>query len=112
CPYQEADLEPVPVDLAVETHGKVGSGVADHLVIRGVWPAPRRRPPIDAARAGVGRRAEEHLLPGRVDAEELGAVERAQRITRAIVWISRDRCHDALGLFGALSLAAVHPRRV
>ena len=79
--------------MAPEPDGKVGIGVADHAVIFGGWPATDCRLPVDAPRGGCG--AEENLLPRRVDVEEHGAVERAQRVPRAGACRVAD--HDALG---------------
>src|SRR2546428_8038613 len=103
-PDQETDVEAVPGDLAAESEGKVGVGVANDAVIGGGRVATDRRLSVHAP--GRGRCAEELLLPVRVDAQEHGAVERPQGLPPAIprpTWVAD---HDAFRPYTALTLSA------
>src|ERR1044072_3889114 len=75
---QEADVEVIPVDLAVEAEREIGVRVAEDAVISLGRSLAKGRPAIDAA--DRRRRAGVHLLAVRVDADEQRPVECADRL--------------------------------
>src|SRR5207237_5025600 len=70
---QEAEVESIPVDFAVEPQCEVGIGVANDAVVSLGGTSSQGRHPIDAP--GRGRRTGVQLLAVRVDAEEERSVE-------------------------------------